>query len=392
MNRSNDVKYVIKEASEILNISEKVMDYLLIPDKIFKLNLKFEYKGKIEYIDAYRVIAPLVKAKSIGGVMINENVNEEFLILHSFTETILNSILKTPFTGSFGGIKIKEFQKKDREFKNKVLVKYIENLSFWFKEKKDIITRNPDLEDEEMYTLYKEMEKYTEGAEYIISSKPFDLGGIEAREEIIKRGLKVILKKFSELEGVELKGKEAVILGLTEEETLLSEALKEEGVVIKHIYKEEKFYYNEKGFSSEEVKNIKERKTEHEGFTSELREIKGDIVIISDPNLDYNFLEESDFSIIIECLPFLLPFSIHKNLLKQNKKCIPSIILRTPFTLYNIMEIESKLFSLGHYERRLKNSFSDVFALSVAKSIDINLAGFVMGLGRLLKTITLKGF
>ncbi|MEN3044990.1 MAG: Glu/Leu/Phe/Val dehydrogenase dimerization domain-containing protein [Candidatus Hydrothermales bacterium] len=369
-----------------IGFPEGILSLILEPEYIEIRNIPYEYEGKISTFRGIKVTHSLKIPFYLGPIRMKENVNLDELKLLSLFTTWQSFLLNVPFSGISAGVEINETfiknNKKRRFFTEKFISRINDNNVFFY----------PEMGYEEQDTFF-----------YNFLGKVPEMGGIPQRREILKRGLKIILDKFSEIEDINFKKKRVLIHGAGKISLLFFEIMNEinaevigisdsKGAIISDTIDYEKLLSLKKEKGS--VKELDGKRITNAEFVISETDI---LVLCGSSNvINKNNFEKIKAKVIVEVAPSGINYEIYEILLKD-KKVLPDMIIGLPINLINSLEAlrrYSPLFSgedIKYYEDNLKNIFSDIYAFSVAKNKSLRLSAQMISLYRFGRFLSHRG-
>lgn len=195
------LKRQINEVVEELNLSPSVYQILKYPKQCITVSIPLTREdGTIENFTGYRSVHSDLLGPGKGGIRFHENVNDEEVVALSMWMTLKTAILKLPFGGAKGGIKVdpSSLSRKELQQLSRLYIQHIESV---IGPQKDIPAPDVNTDARVMGWMMDEFYKLRgRNIPGFITGKPPVVGGSEGRVEATGRGVVVTileaLKKF----------------------------------------------------------------------------------------------------------------------------------------------------------------------------------------------------
>ena len=203
----------IKEASNMLGLSNRLEDMFTSPYRVVKSNISIELdNGEVASFGGYRVQHNKALGPMKGGIRYHHLVDEEEVLSLASLMTWKTSLLKLPFGGAKGGIKCnpKELSETEIERLTKSFVSHIKEIIGPYI---DIPAPDVNTNAQVMAWFMSEYSKHYGFSPGVVTGKPVYLHGCDGREEATGTGVVLIAREALKSNKEEIKGKHFVIQG-----------------------------------------------------------------------------------------------------------------------------------------------------------------------------------
>ncbi len=190
----------IDKVARILKLGEAEMDVLTIPKRIltFSFPVKLD-SGDIRYFTGYRVQFNDARGPTKGGIRFHPEVNLEEIKTFAFLMTLKCAVVNLPYGGAKGGIMIEpsRFSKEELE---RISRGYIREINGFIGEDIDIPAPDVNTDSKIMAWMLDEYEKLHGRHKLgVITGKPIQLGGSQAREFSTSMGGAYVLHEMADV-------------------------------------------------------------------------------------------------------------------------------------------------------------------------------------------------
>ena len=274
----------LKEIKNILKLNKNDLKLLNNPTEVYEKKLKLNNKSYL----AWRIVYNRSLGPGKGGIRFHEAVDKDEVVSLSFWMTLKTALLKLPFGGAKGGVRINP-KKLDKNELEELSRKYVRAFYKSLGENKDIPAPDVYTNEQVMAWMLDEYEKIVGHHEPgMITGKPIELGGISLRKDATAQGAyiisKLVINKFLERK----KKIKIAIQGFGNAGSFMAEKLYNDNYLIVAVSDSQGGIYNEKGLDINEIKQYKKRKNSFKGYNKakeiknkELLELKVDILALA---------------------------------------------------------------------------------------------------------------
>ena len=206
-------QYFVKQATEILGFSDRVVRMLMTPHRSIKTEVSFERdNGNIASFTSYRIQHNQALGPMKGGISFHPSVNENEMASHASLMTWKTALLKLPFGGAQGGVECDPSSLSPTE---------LEHLTKAYTVKiKEVIGPNLDIPGPDINTdpqimawIMSEYSKHYGHTPAVVTGKPIFLHGSEIRERSTGLGIAAITEKIMTHHNDSIQDKNCVIQG-----------------------------------------------------------------------------------------------------------------------------------------------------------------------------------
>ena len=406
MAKSHIINY-LKHITEIKPELEKYKDLFIHPKQ--KLSICFPIRrdsGKVEHIFACRIRHNDSLGPTKGGIRFHEDVNEEEVEYLAFLMSLKTSLVKLPFGGAKGGIRInpKNYSKQELEKISRGFVKAMaDNLG----PLKDIPAPDVNTNSQTMDWMRDEYENiYKKYSPASFTGKSLILGGSKARQEATARGsFYIIEERFKDKEKSSIK---VAIQGFGNAGSFIAKQLSSIGFKIIAVSDSKTGIYKEEGLDVEEIAKFKEENKSFENYkkvehitNKDLLELECDILI---PAALGSVITKENASnikanLIVELANAPITYKAEKILEQKNISIIPGILANSGGVIVSYFEWVQNLQGLS-WEREkvleeLKKKIIDAYKEVLNTSKDLNCsyrtAAQIIAISRIAKAEKLRG-
>jgi len=252
--------YFVKQATEILGFSDRVVRMLTTPHRSIKTEVSFERdNGNIASFTGYRIQHSQALGPMKGGVTFHPSVNEDEMSSHASLMTWKTALLKLPFGGAQGGVECDPSNLSHTE---------LEHLTKAYTVKiKEIIGPNLDIPGPDLNTnsqimawIMSEYSKHYGHTPAVVTGKPIFLHGSDVRDEATGLGIAFITEKTLAKNNENLTDKSCVIQGFGHVGYHAALALHAKGALITAIADKQTALFDPKGL---DIAALREHQQQH---------------------------------------------------------------------------------------------------------------------------------
>ncbi|RME04387.1 MAG: glutamate dehydrogenase [Planctomycetota bacterium] len=182
-------KLYLSKAFKVLEISPRIQKLLLTPYREIKVEVPIERdNGEIEIYMGYRVQHNNARGPMKGGIRYHPEVDGEEVSNLASLMTWKTAVVNIPFGGAKGGITCAPREMSERELE-KLTRRFTERLHIVLGPDIDIPAPDVNTNAQVMAWIMDEYSKYCGYCPPVVTGKPVAVGGIEGREEATGRGV-----------------------------------------------------------------------------------------------------------------------------------------------------------------------------------------------------------
>lgn len=271
----------IKTAGQLAGIKQSLLAKLLTFDR--KIRADIDYKGR--KIFAIRVQHNNIRGPYKGGLRFASQVSEDEVSALAIWMTLKTSLLKIPFGGAKGGIKINP-AKLSPDDQQKILAEYIKKIDKFIGPNKDILAPDVNTDETTMSWLIKSYQKLHSGKDCsaVATGKPIELGGIKGRTEATSWGAFYILNFHIRQKKLDWQNVRLAIQGFGNASIYFAQEVERRGGKIVAVSDSKGGIYNQRGLEINQLIKIKKQTGRVDKFSGGKR-ISNDQLIKSE--VDY---------------------------------------------------------------------------------------------------------
>lgn len=240
MDLFSTAKQRLNKAAAIISLDPLLLSILSEQDRVIEVSLPLKINGKISTYKGYRVQHNNIRGPYKGGIRYHEIVSMDEMKAMAFWMTLKSALIDVPFGGAKGGIAVDPKKLSEHELEELTRL-FTDRLSDVIGPYKDIpapdVNTNPKImawmADEFKLQSSESKVKYSDGElQAVVTGKPLELGGSEAREEATGLGGMFVLSQTLKRLGLALKGATVAIQGFGNVGLSISRHLAQEGAKI----------------------------------------------------------------------------------------------------------------------------------------------------------------
>ena len=196
------LKKIVRSTGEKYGFPSEFIEQVLEPEMVYEFTLPLRKDdGSIEIFKAWRVQHNSWRGPYKGGIRFHPDVDLEEVKMLSLLMTIKNALVKLPFGGAKGGIRVdpKKLSQAELERLSRI---YAQNIAPFIGADKDIPAPDVNTNPKIISWMHDEYEKIVGRKEFsAFTGKSLERGGSEGRVEATGFGGAVILREFVDIIG-----------------------------------------------------------------------------------------------------------------------------------------------------------------------------------------------
>jgi len=399
-----NIRKNIEKVSSYLEMSEEEENNLLTHKSVQKAEISLNG----EKYPAWRIIHNNSLGPGKGGIRFHQEVSEDEIKSLSFWMSLKTSLVKLPFGGAKGGIKInpKELSEKElQEISREYIRKFHEHLG----ENKDIPAPDVYTNAQIMAWMLDEYEKINQKHEPgMITGKPLILGGCELRIDATSRGGEIILNEYLKRKNRKKEDTTVTIQGFGNAGKYIAKMLHDSGYKVIAVSDSKGGITNENGLDIESLFLHKEKNASVIDFQSsknisnkELLELKTDVLILAalENQITQENAENIKAKVILELANGPITFEADEILHKKGIDLIPDILANAGGVIVSSFEwsqnktgnILEKEYLKNRLKTKLTNAFHEVYESYLSKkSLSLRLHAYIIAIKNILDAERLR--
>ncbi len=402
----NDNEKRLEDIKDLLKLEEKEIELLNTPVQV----KSFEVNLKDKKFLAYRIIHNRALGPGKGGIRFHPEVSEDEVKSLAFWMTLKTSLLNLPFGGAKGGIKInpKELSIKELE---EISRQYIKVFHKFLGEDKDIPAPDVYTNSQIMAWMLDEYEKIAKKHEPgMITGKPYELGGIEMRNDATAQGAYYIAKQVINNYLKNEKKLKIIIQGFGNAGAYLAEKLAADNYIIIAVSDSQGGVYNENGLEVDKLINFKKQGNSLKDFpdgesisNDKLLTLKTDILALAalENQITKNNAHDVKAKYILELANGPISYEADKILEENNILVVPDILTNVGGVVASYFEWSQNkvgqildneyLFQL--LKTKMEASWYEVYNFFTSHQTKISLrqSAYMIAINRVLKAEKWRG-
>jgi glutamate dehydrogenase len=394
-----NIKKNIEKVSPYLEMTESEKNKLLNHKQIKKAELELNGKS----YDAWRIIHNNALGPGKGGIRFHPNVSEDEVKSLSFWMSLKTSLVKLPYGGAKGGVKINPKELNEKEIQE-ISRKYIRKFSDYLGQDKDIPAPDVYTNSQIMGWMLDEFEKIKGRHEPgMITGKPLILGGCELRGDATSKGGKIILQEFLKRKNKKPNEIEIVVQGFGNAGRYLTEMLYDLGHKIIAVSDSKGGIYNKDGLNIKKLiihknnsKSVVDFENSENISNKEILELKTNVLILA--ALENQITKENADNIkaetILELANGPITFDADEILDKKGVEVIPDILANSGGVIVSYFEwsqnktgnILDKDYLENLLNQKLKKAFNEMYENYLKdKNLNMRLNAYKISIKRILE-------
>ena len=277
----------VDKVAKLLNLKQEELDILTIPKRVLTFSFPVKLDSyEIRYFTGYRVQFNDARGPTKGGIRFHPEVNLEEMKTLAFLMTLKCAVVNIPYGGAKGGVMInpKKFSPAEIE---RVSRGYMREINGFIGHDIDIPAPDVNTDSRIMAWMLDEYEKLRgRHCPGVITGKPLELGGSNAREFSTSMGGAYVLDEFAAGHGMNPKKTTVVVQGFGNVGMNIARILSEWGYKIIAVSDSRSGIHRQNGLNVNELVAHKEKTGSLAKFddskeisNSELLELKADVLI-----------------------------------------------------------------------------------------------------------------
>lgn len=301
----------LRESASILGLSDEVVEVLRHPEKLIQVKITIRRdNGKLETFLGWRSQHNSALGPYKGGIRYGEDVRPGEVVALSMWMTWKCSLAGIPYGGGKGGVRVNPKLLSQRELEE-LSRKYFAGLA------RDV-GPDVDIPAPDVYTNPQTMawyfDEYSKMVGYqawgVVTAKPFDLGGLNARVVSTGYGVALTAREAAKKWIGGFEGRTVAVHGFGNVGMYAAKYAKEWGAIVVAVSDSSGYIYDPRGLDIDEVAKVKER-------TGKVIEYKKDGVKVST-----NHMELLELPVDI-----LIPAAIENVITKENAHRIKAKVI-----------------------------------------------------------------
>ncbi len=409
LNVLTSTQAVVKEALSRLGYGKEMFDLLKQPLRFLTVRIPVHMDdGSVNVFTGYRAQHNDAIGPTKGGIRFHPDVTEDEVKALSIWMSIKCGIANLPYGGGKGGVVCdpREMSFKEQE---QVARGYVRAISQIVGPTKDIPA--PDVMTNSQVMAWM-MDEYSRIREFdspgFITGKPVVLGGSQGRDSSTARGVAICIREAAKVQNIDLTGCRVVVQGFGNAGSYLAKFMHDSGAKVIGISDAYGALHDENGL---DIDSLLERRDSFGTVTKlfkntisnqELLELDCDILVPAaiENQITQKNADRIRAKIVVEAANGPTTPDATKILTDKGILLVPDVLGNAGGVIVSYFEWVQN--NQGFYwteqevmqrlEDVMMHSFETVYHTAQARTIDMRLAAYMVGLRRMAEAIELRGW
>ncbi|MDI6642167.1 MAG: Glu/Leu/Phe/Val dehydrogenase [Elusimicrobiota bacterium] len=364
--------------------------------------------GTIRVFEGYRVQHNIDRGPGKGGIRYHPEVNLDEVKALAMWMTWKCAIVNIPYGGAKGGVRCNPKEMSVDEIE-RLTRRYTSEINIIIGPEKDIpapdVYTNPQVMGWIMDTYSMNVGHYVPG---VVTGKPLEIGGSEGRNEATARGcVFTILEAFKHL-GINVSSSTVAIQGYGNAGSITHRLIQLEGAKVIAVSDSKGGIIDEKGLDATKVAEHKNKTGSVINFpgsrnitNEELLELKCDVLIPAalENQITVENAPRLKAKIVAEAANGPTTPEADKILYDKGIFVIPDILCNAGGVTVSyfewVQDLQAHFWEEKDVNERLRQimtkSFRDVVSISNKEKVNMRLAAYLLGVGRVAQAIKIRG-
>lgn len=391
-----------------MGLSPRIEKLLLQPKREIKVEITLEREnGQLELFTGYRVQHSNIRGPMKGGLRYHPSVDEDEVRGLASLMTWKTALLDLPFGGAKGGISCDPLKLTEKELET-LTRKFVQNIYEIIGPYVDIPAPDVNTNAQVMAWIMDEYSKFRGFSPAVVTGKPVDLFGSLGREEATGRGVAFVTDLLLKDLNKKWKKQRVAIQGFGNVGMNAAKFVHNYGGKIIAVSDVNGGLFKSDGFNINDLIKFTKKNKTIKGFpegkpisNDELLELDCDILI---PAALGNVITEKNAKrikaeIIVEGANSPISPEADRVLSKNNKIIVPDILANAGGVTVSYFEwtqnIQQLKWTLDEVNTRLEHimqkAYRTVSDLSKTKKITLRESAYIIALGKVGKSLVLRG-
>lgn len=391
-----------------MGLSPRIEKLLLQPKREIKVEITLEREnGQLELFTGYRVQHSNIRGPMKGGLRYHPSVDEDEVRGLASLMTWKTALLDLPFGGAKGGISCDPLKLTEKELET-LTRKFVQNIYEIIGPYVDIPAPDVNTNAQVMAWIMDEYSKFRGFSPAVVTGKPVDLFGSLGREESTGRGVAFVTDLLLKDLNKKWKKQRVAIQGFGNVGMNAAKFVHNYGGKIIAVSDVNGGLFKSDGFNINDLIKFTKKNKTIKGFpegkpisNDELLELDCDILI---PAALGNVITEKNAKrikaeIIVEGANSPISPEADRVLSKNNKIIVPDILANAGGVTVSYFEwtqnIQQLKWTLDEVNTRLEHimqkAYRTVSDLSKTKKITLRESAYIIALGKVGKSLVLRG-
>ncbi len=409
LNVLTSTQTVIKDALTKLGYGQEMYELLKEPLRVLTVRIPVRMDdGVVKVFTGYRAQHNDAVGPTKGGIRFHPDVSEHEVKALSLWMSIKCGIANLPYGGGKGGVICDPREMSFRE-QERLARGYVRAISQIVGPSKDIPA--PDVMTNSQVMAWM-MDEYSRIREFdspgFITGKPLVLGGSLGRDTSTARGVAICIREAARVRDIALAGSRVVVQGFGNAGSFLAKFMHDAGARVVGISDAFGALYDDKGL---DIDSLLERRDSFGTVTKlfkntitnrELLELDCDILVPAaiENQITLANADKVRARIVVEAANGPTTMEATRILTERDVLLVPDVLGNAGGVIVSYFEWVQN--NQGYYwtedevmnrlEDLMVKSFETVYKTATARSIDMRLAAYMVGIRRMAEAVELRGW
>ena len=408
MSLADETEYYFSKAAALMNLSPRIQRLILAPKRLVRVDLAIERdNGEVASFMGYRVQHSAARGPMKGGLRYHPEVDADEVGQLASLMTWKTAVVDLPFGGAKGGISVDPRQLSERELE-RLTRTFVDQIHEIIGPDKDIPAPDVNTNAQIMAWIMDEYSKFHGHSPGVVTGKPIPIGGSAGREEATGRGVMIASREILADQGRTLKGSRFAIQGFGNVGANAAKLIHwEEGIIVA-ASDVTGGVINPDGINVDALLSHVRNTGGVKGFAGanpctneEVLTADCDVLVPAALGgvLTLDVAKEVRASVVVEAANAPTKPEADDYLESKGVIVIPDILANAGGVTVSYFEWAQNIQRFRWTENRINeeletvmcDSYRAVAKLASTKKISFRTAAFVIGVGRVAKTVALRG-
>ncbi|RZO50401.1 MAG: glutamate dehydrogenase [Sandaracinaceae bacterium] len=403
-----NANYYFNRASKILGLTDDVSVQLRTPHREVKVECTVRMDdGTIGTFVGYRVQHDNARGPFKGGLRYHHEVDEQEVTALAQLMTWKTAVVGVPFGGAKGGIQVDTTKLSSDEIQ-RMTRRFVDGIYEVIGEKTDIPAPDMYTNAQVMAWIFDQYANYRGYTPGVVTGKPVELGGSLGRGSATGRGCLYACENLLEVLGDSMEGKRVIVQGFGNVGSWAARLFEEQGAKVVGIADVSGGYYNPEGINIEAAMKEVETDRSLEGFKGGDK-LGGDAILVQDCDIlipaalggviTKDVAKDVRAKIIVEGANGPTTPEADEVFEKAGVHVIPDIYANAGGVTVSYFEWAQNMQHFYWGEDRvndelrhvMKKSWAELHGIARSRNIPLRMAAYVLGVGRVDQTTSMRG-
>ncbi len=399
----------LDRAGQAMKLESFTLERMRHPKRILTVSVPVKMDdGSIKVFEGYRIQHNMDRGPAKGGIRYHPQVSLDEVKALAFWMTMKCAVVNLPYGGAKGGV-ICDPKKMSKGELERMTRRYTAEISIIIGPEKDIPA--PDVNTNEQVMAWM-MDTYSMTVGYacpgVVTGKPIEIGGSLGRREATGRGVFYVTRELAAREGFDLSKSSVAIQGFGNVGSNAASIFAEHGAKVVGIADVSGGLYDPKGLDLRDVMEYRKTRESVSGYpkaehvpVDKFVEIPCDVLIPAamENSITRANADKVKARYIVEGANGPTSNEADAILQKRGIQVVPDILANAGGVTVSyfewVQDMQSYFWSEDEINARLRHiivgAFTEVYDLAKKEKVDMRMAAFMVGLGRIGKAVSIRG-